>query len=979
MLVNSLSKTSVTRLTRPTARRGLALLPLLCLASGLVCVADEAARDEDATGVDVVIKDMRLALIPQAFMGAASLPGQIELQVAVTNRTPAVVDLTANIFACTLDSQRAPLNPAIQDALFAGQQQLAANETTEGWLAFVIQQSLSDEPKMTLSWKIDSAPAQSSVSLNEVLRTTTGLKVSRVGPNNSLAVLTLPRQLDHLSIWLLNSEFRKLHQQGVDRVVVECKPPEDSKPISAIYTNSSTGPVMSWLSSAALNPNGVQFVAREGAPVSPVKFREIYVVGASRPSRTSRYSSTRRNVSVHQPNREQAIALALGSAYEAVSVEEAVADLRNSEAGIRRSALESVLDRLTAQQLQTLLHDAKSDDTAFQIVVAENLHRVALPEASVAMNEMARSNTSEIAAAATKSLVQSVSPLATKFLKQIWHAHADDLPRRQAIAAAIIEFNAYGHIELLAEFAEQQLSRFTTTTTATQPTTDSTEQPRPAAATYGHDAASLKSFLTFFRAQGDPKFEEAARRELLNIVDPRVQDLVLDFVLASDQADASQLAAEYIQQRLQVAPPMGLTAAELSVLEKHNALPSTRSFTTTLLKTIRQYPDTQYAPALLEFATSNTGSSTYRSDAFRTAVRCAAEDVIQQMVDDFDKLDPSRKSVLLAQMTLMQHPATLGLIETCLKDDRTQKVAVNVLRSNTSPEAMQIVIRRLDELRTEVEAAHAKLARPDPQKHSDIKPSGAVMLTSEDRAIIELMGLLVGTSRRYIHPEARRVMNRLRRSSAPTVAQRAAASIRQSAYTIPSELLKQIAAAYELQEVGEYGKSKAAFLQIVKEDPFYVHAYTALASLDLREGLGEQAMERLKIADGMNPEDIHTQSMIALAEIRIGNINGGIELAENILDSVPDLPTSLRCDTLYNTACTYGRAIEVEQAPQRLQEYRSRGMALLKDCIVRKNGFHDSAHIWADPDLNVFHDEDEWPELIEAIKENEVRALNDDN
>ena len=69
MLVNSLSKTSVTRLTRPTARRGLALLPLLCLASGLVCVADEAARDEDATGVDVVIKDMRLALIPQAFWG----------------------------------------------------------------------------------------------------------------------------------------------------------------------------------------------------------------------------------------------------------------------------------------------------------------------------------------------------------------------------------------------------------------------------------------------------------------------------------------------------------------------------------------------------------------------------------------------------------------------------------------------------------------------------------------------------------------------------------------------------------------------------------------------------------------------------------------------------------------------------------------------------------------------------------------------
>lgn len=973
MLVKSRWETSIECLMPTNACRVLGGILLLCTASGAACFAEESVAKP---GVEVVVKEMRLAIIPGAFLQSTSLPGQLELEVAVTNRTSAVVNLTADVFECSLDSQPAASNPAIPEALFSGQPKLAPGETTEGWLAFVVRQSLSNEPEMMLSWTIDGA--NSSISLNQFLRTSTKLEIKRVGPKQTLAVITLHRQLDHLSIWLLNGEFSKLRRQGVERVAVECKPQEGARAIPAVYTNSSAGPVMAWLASATANAQGLQVAPREGAPVSPVKFREIYVVGATRPTRTTRYLTPRSDLSFHQPSREQAILLALGSAYEDVPVDEALSDLLSPEAGVRRCVLESVLDRLSAKQLNDVLLNAKSQDTDYQVLVAENLHRVALPEASAALNEMARSSTPEVSNAATNSLVQSVSPLAAEFLQQVWHEHADDVSRRKAIVSAIIQHNAYGQIELLAEFAEQQLSRFTGAASGDQQT-DSSAEPRLRSTTYSSDAAILKSILTFFRAQGNLNFEEAARRELLDILDPKVQDMVLDFVLASDQSDASQLAGQYIELRLQVSPPEGLSAAEIIVLEKHNALPSTLSFTTTLLKTIRKYPNPKYAPALLEFANAKTGSSTYRSDAFRTAVRCASEDVIQQMIDGFDGLDPSRKTVLLSQLALMQHPEAMGLIESCLKSERTQKIAVNVLRNDSSPEAMQIVVRRLDELRSEVETAYAKMARPERSVDSSIKSSGAAMLTPADRSIVELMGLLVGTSRRYIHPDARRVMNQLRRSPVQSVADRAAQSIRQSAYTIPSTLLKKISAAYELQEDGDYVASKDAFLEIVEQDPFYVHAYTALASLDLRDGLGQQAMERLRIADRMNPEDIHTQSMVALAEIRIGNISGGIELAEKILESVPDLSTSLRCDTLYNTACTYGRAIEVEKSPKRLQEYRARGMALLKDCVERKNGFHDSAHILADPDLNVFHEEGEWPELMKTIKENEARADRDDN
>ena len=43
----------------------------------------------------------------------------------------------------------------------------------------------------------------------------------------------------------------------------------------------------------------------------------------------------------------------------------------------------------------------------------------------------------------------------------------------------------------------------------------------------------------------------------------------------------------------------------------------------------------------------------------------------------------------------------------------------------------------------------------------------------------------------------------------------------------------------------------------------------------------------------------------------------------------------------------------------------------------RENGFHDSAHILADPDLYVFHQHPEWTDLIETIKKNELKAEQD--
>ena len=63
-------------------------------------------------------------------------------------------------------------------------------------------------------------PGRVSVSLNQVVRRTAGLRTSLMGPDNCLAVVEVGRGLDHVGIWLLTEEFRQLKSRGIERVVL---------------------------------------------------------------------------------------------------------------------------------------------------------------------------------------------------------------------------------------------------------------------------------------------------------------------------------------------------------------------------------------------------------------------------------------------------------------------------------------------------------------------------------------------------------------------------------------------------------------------------------------------------------------------------------------------------------------------------------------------------------------------------------------
>ena len=91
------------------------------------------------------------------------------------------------------------------------------------------------------------------------------------------------------------------------------------------------------------------------------------------------------------------------------------------------------------------------------------------------------------------------------------------------------------------------------------------------------------------------------------------------------------------------------------------------------------------------------------------------------------------------------------------------------------------------------------------------------------------------------------------------------------------------------------------------------------------------------------------------------------------MESVPDLPTTVKRDAIYNAACVYGRAVEATADAEKKQKYMDRGIVLLRESVVREGGFDDAKHFLADNDLNSFHKHETWESLVAKVRTNEAR------
>ena len=937
------------------------LMPLPAAVGSTTGFAEETKSTEN--GLQIAVEEVRL----NTTTGLDALNGQLIIRVVVTNNSDAQIKLDQSQFSFTCADKADRCNAAVVNPLLPAPLQLAAGETKEGWMGMNITYRSMDEPRLNLVW--ENGDERLTIDLNQTLRVSSGFKTTLMGPNDCLAVIELQRTVDQPATWILAEEFKRLKALKIRNVVLDVKADSKQKAVQTSYVTRTA--LAAWLASVAEGQAPQRFAFMTQVK-SPVQFPNFTVAGMGSRDATGIASSGSENI--YQDDRDVAIASCLNDVYDRIPLAAALSDLDHPEPGIRRAAIEKNIDRLTNEELQAVIDSSKTQSTAHQRLIAENLYRVSAPNAVTALQQFVESGNAEVSQAALTSLVKSSSPKAAESLKKIWHAKDSGPAMKRDVVSAVLDVSDFRHCDLLSDYARDLILQSAVQPPdkielADVPADSDVLQPRvfselpsatyledePPQRSLSSDASILKKVLAFLADHSEVDVLQTARSELLNISNITIQDVVADFILqASNDYDSAELAGKYIRQRLtpqndaSAAPSDELQTGQTS-REPLDSKARLRKLTSSCINTIKRFPDSSYTEALLQLTQESGGSASLSRLAFPAIMRCATDEQLNKMINDFDSFDRYNRPQFLNQLGSINHPQWLSLTRTCLDGDETAwNMALTSLRDRGTPEAIMVIVDKLTELRQNAESA----------KSGELDPK---LYRLADRLIMHL-----NTS---IHPEARRAINLCDRSSIKQLVDLAYNSRRQAFGSDPHR--NEVAEAYRFRRQKQYEEARLVYDKILQIDPFYAQAYVSRSSLYLREGKPELAMADLDEAVRLDPDDALTESMVALAKIRLGKTVEGIAQMEKIVADVPEMQTFVRRDSLYNLACVYGRATERETAVGKREQYRTRGMEVLKDCTFREVGFDDVEHIENDPDLNVFHDHPEWPALLKKIAENE--------
>lgn len=904
------------------------------------------------------------------------LRGFVAIELTVENLAESDLDLElSKMSAVCGEAKDLKVVPGRRDSLVEdGSQAIAAGELARGWLMFPVTHSSSKEPALELTLNCHEQPL--TIPLNQAVRKTSNCNVRRLGPSNILAVIELKRPVDGLSVWILSEKFEQLKQASVDRVIVEYLGVENTW---AISNNSiSANSVDSWLQSAIATEQPIRLPFLN-AVKSPVQFQKLFVVQPSTYRRPA-YGF----VSLRKPDLQSAIAASLRDVFQAVSPEELEAAFVSSEAGIRQAAMETNLDRLSAERLQQIFDEA-ADNVDQQKLLARELYRSASPVALQLLNQLVRSEDKEVSQAAMSSIVRSPSSDVVPLTLGLWREFGDDPVWETDLVNAILKQDDYRMTPILAAYAEKRLTSMVKTSDSddVQQSSD-LQQSEDAGPTvlpqvpFGRTTAprsqseskTLPRVLHFLRRQNDSEFEDVARRQVLKISDPGIQDDVLGYLLDGHSGEIRRLARAYLAQRLAEPETKDdrLTDEERSRLEQKYAPRSSsalsKRYSRRMLTTARRFPRPEYTERLLALSDEKMLNSSSRSMAFTAALLGANSQQLDAVLKDFRKLTRIRRSQALTVLFHLRHPRRFEIAQENLNlSDESAEDTIRQLVQNSSLEAALLAATYLDKARKSEE--RKLLLAGDSGE-----PSGLVRNLRSVQS--RLLTSYTANLSQVIHPEVQTFINRMEKS--PVMSFHDMARIAKGGRVLRSRNNSQRRRAEDLRKDGKTDEAEKVLRKILEADPYDDPAMISLASLCMRSDRAEEAMKLLLRARELSPEDVDTESFLALAMIRLGDVEGGLKHAEETLNQVPDLPTSLRTNAIYNTACSYSRAIEQVDDDERKKELAREAFRYLRLSIDRENGFWEVEHALADPDLVALHDDPAWEKAIGEMRKRAENA-----
>ena len=254
-------------------------------------------------------------------------------------------------------------------------------------------------PKCRLKIKLGDATKE--IDVNELQRAQLSLDIQRIGPRQSLALVTIGGSMNTFNTGGFVEELDKLVEQKIARVVVR-------------WGDSATAPdqqIMQWMQVAAMgnggNPNNNQLF-----PVIPSAIREFHLTefpSADENHGRNPYPFGLRPNSqprIHKTSAES-VGAALRTAYLALPRDELLTEIRTGNPLSRAAALAYGGGRLDVDQLPQIFEWAEDKDPELQKAAIQALSHFGEPEAVGKLVLYAQRNIEPLSSSAIESLAGS--------------------------------------------------------------------------------------------------------------------------------------------------------------------------------------------------------------------------------------------------------------------------------------------------------------------------------------------------------------------------------------------------------------------------------------------------------------------------------------------------------------------------------------------------------------------------------------------
>ncbi len=886
---------------------------------------------------------------------------RLSIHVRISNRTSAPVTVRSRDFSLIANGITAPRGtfssgPELKDG------ELEPGEEIDGWLWFADIDCSQGEPILALNWKSDQPTT--IVSLNEEIRRLVNAETELTGPDDCLAVVCISRHLDLLSGWVLQDLVRELNQRELQRLVLKHRMATPGQ-----VSDDLLGWLSSWKQSELPDVSAAPIDQESGG-----RFIEIHLGGFDRFA-GRRLPGSGDGVMIHR-NIDDAVSAALRTIYSQIEIEQIMLDIRHEDAGIRRAAIAACSDRLNGEQTLRYLRQMDESTAERQIELLEPMYMMSHPEVLPMLRQLGLSQAADVSAAALRALTRKGDTAALDIVNELWHSSSTDQNLRNRLVTAALASRDYRWCDLLALHARQLLYSHvrqehhppaTTGDSAKSSVLIADDEATPArvipevigagdppppaqvpadppdampaagspeararvqnlnSPATGSVAASLLEVLPFLRQHKHDGVLDACRSLLLEIRDPAVQDIVIDFLLHWRSEMDLDLIRQYLAQRLE-----------------------RDQITETVRNTATQYPDPEWTPYLIKDFLNARSQSVSQRKSLSAALRSASNDQLSELLSQFEELDLHSQGLILNHLAAVEFPGWRSVVKIALKQHSSRsREAMEVLQQDGSDESIQILNEHLLEL-----------LKSDVDWKSGPGESTRLRL----QPLISQVSL-------FSHPESQRVLNRCLRHHDEVIRKYAIQVIAASRRRSPA--YSTLVEVQELKKSQKYADALTKADECVLLDPFLSEAYLFRSSLLLRQDRLDEALRDLRRADELCPEELSTRSTIALVLVRQGELLPGLQLADETLLLDPDEES-----TLYNTACVYGRAVEAREisAEQRMM-YLDETLRLLQSSITA--GFSDPDHLRQDPDLACLHSHAAWPDVLRSIEENHARANSD--